>query len=627
MGKVGELVSERRGEINSFYPLFFTAAFILLLIQYPFSSFESILYDLWIKLHVTDTPEKQFVLITQDENNDQILGEYYPYTYATHSKFLEKVTKDSPFIISYLVNFEEPTQEDDERFYKKFLEIIEDYTKENGVFRIGTSIDFWGEQIPPEEMKKFGYSPALINVDGEVFAKDSVHRKAILDISGEDSLHFWLSNRIRKDQGLEENKSKFVWGAYYNSDADATFVNYAHLVDLNNSDDVFVQIPFYRVLNGAIPPDFFKDKVVLIGPQYSSNSDDFVYTPFSKEKKVSKLALHASMVHSLSQNRTLYPISGVFTDILALFLAIGLSFIISKVQPTRGLLITISLIASVVLVAYVSFVFLGAWLKIAHILLSVFIVYYIWIPYRAIVEYQTRYAIEEESEMLKKVENLKQNFISLMSHDLKTPVAKIAGMADNLKMKVHTEEDNTIIDNIIKSTQALNQFITSILDLTKVESQNLNLNLTSKDVNKIIESVVEKLTYEMETKKIGLDLELSPLYPIQLDQNLIHRVISNLVENAIKYSGEGSQISVKTFDNDEWVTIEIADNGAGISPDDLSHIFEKFYRVKNDSTHKIKGSGLGLYLVKYFIELHKGTISVQSEIGKGTTFTIKLINK
>ncbi len=620
-------MSEKKGEINSFYPLFFTAAFILLLIQYPFSSFESILYDLWIKLHVTDSPNKQYVVITQDENNDQILGEYYPYTYATHTKFLEKITKDSPYIITYLVNFEEPTQEDDERYYEKFIETIESYVKEGGIFRLGTSIDFWGEQVPPERMKKFGYSPALINVDGEVFAKDSVHRKAILDISGEDSLHLWLSNKIRARSGLEENKSKFVWGAYYNNDADATFVNYSHLVDLGRANEEFIQIPFYRVLNGAIPPDFFKDKIVFIGPQYSSNSDDFVLTPYSKEKKTSKLMLHASMVHSLSQGKTLFPISGVFTDILALFLAIGLSFVISKVQPTRGLLVTIALIGSVVVIAYVSFVFLGAWLKIAHVLLSVFIVYYIWIPYRAIVEYQTRYAIEEESEMLKKVENLKQNFISLMSHDLKTPVAKIAGMADNLKMKMQSESDATIIDNIIKSTQELNQFITSILDLTKVESQNLNLNLSSKDVNKIIEAVVDKLTYEMETKNIELELELEPLYPIQLDQNLIHRVISNLVENAIKYSGKGSKISVRTTDDEDWVTIEISDNGAGIKPEDLTHIFEKFYRVKNDSTHKIKGSGLGLYLVKYFIELHKGTISVQSELGKGTTFTIKLINK
>lgn len=84
---------------------------------------------------------------------------------------------------------------------------------------------------------------------------------------------------------------------------------------------------------------------------------------------------------------------------------------------------------------------------------------------------------------------------------------------------------------------------------------------------------------------------------------------------------------VKTWDDADWVYIEVRDNGVGVSEEDIQHIFDKFYRVKNDSTHAIKGSGLGLYLVKYFIELHNGSISAQSKLGEGTSFIIKLKNE
>jgi K+-sensing histidine kinase KdpD len=259
---------------------------------------------------------------------------------------------------------------------------------------------------------------------------------------------------------------------------------------------------------------------------------------------------------------------------------------------------------------------------------TVFVVYYICIPFRAIGEYQRRYAMQEETKLLKQVEKLKQNFLSLMSHDLKTPVAKIAGVADNL----YTQNmNNTDIREksqlIIDSTKELNKFISSILDLTKIESSTFGLNQVSKDVNSIVESVVKELSYGAGQKNVTITKELAPLYPIHLDVTLISRVISNLVENAIKYSGSGTKVEVSTWDDEKWVYIQIKDNGAGIPQDEIAHIFEKFYRIKNDANHSIKGTGLGLYLVKYFVELHGGTISVESTFGKETKFLVKLLNQ
>ena len=181
-------------------------------------------------------------------------------------------------------------------------------------------------------------------------------------------------------------------------------------------------IPFHRVLTGSFPQGFFKDKIVIIAPSYIARSDDFVHSPFSKEaSKTSKLNIHAQIIHALINNKTVYEVPTWITDAIAIIIAIFLSYMISKVQPTRGLLITMGLMFSMFVTAYLLFTGLGVWIKLSHIILSIFVVYYIWIPFRAIGEYQTRYAIQEEAKLIRKVDNLKQNFISLMSHDLKTP--------------------------------------------------------------------------------------------------------------------------------------------------------------------------------------------------------------
>lgn len=615
-------------EFSKFAPLLVTLAFILILIQYSFHPLESIFYDFWIK---TDIPAKSFntqvVLITLDEESDQFLGETYPYTYASHTRLMERLVSDQPALVNYFVSLLEPDSDVEARYQSEFLGTIQTFSPAGDKFKFGTEIDNLGEMIPPEELRGVGYFLGQLYKDQLVFAKDEVVRRAILNISGEDSLHLWTAKRYREMKGLPVLDATAYKGAYYNSEADANFALFKY--SGNPSNERIPSIPFHRVVVGNFPKGFFKNKIVLIGPEYLSNSSDFVISPFDKEgAKAPKLAVHADVIEALVSEKTIYDVKDITTQIASVFIAVLLSFIISRVQPVKGLMITILLIIGILCTSYLAFVTLGWWIKLSHLVLSIFVVYYIWVPFRAIEEYQTRYAIQEETKLLKQVDNLKQNFISLMSHDLKTPVAKIAGIADILKIKFNnTPEQTELIDNVVNSTKELNNFINSILDLTKIESQNLTLRKESKDVNKIIETIVEKLEFEANHKEMRLETELSPLYPIQIDTVLMNRVISNLIENAIKYAGRGKMVEVKTWDDPDWVYIEIKDNGVGVGPDDLAHIFDKFYRVKNDSTHAIKGSGLGLYLVKYFIELHNGVITATSQLGEGTSFIIKLKNE
>ncbi|MEX0799230.1 MAG: ATP-binding protein, partial [Bacteriovoracaceae bacterium] len=514
------------------------------------------------------------------------------------------------------------------KYAEEFHDKLMTFKQKEGHFRFGTDKDAWGEQIPPDDFIGLGYSLALINKDGNTFAKDDVTRRVILNISGEDSLHLWTANKYRESRGLPRKEAAEYKGAYYNREADATFSLFRYGSN-PGSYESSKSIPFHRVVVGNFPRGYFKGKIVLIGSQYLSNMGDFVNTPFGKdEAKAPKLNVHGQIINALVKDKTVMSAPDWLTSFLSILLAALLSFVISKVQPTKGLLITMSIMVGMFILAYLLFVFFGVWLKLSHIILSIFVVYYIWVPFRAIGEYQTRYAIQEEAKMFKKVDKLKQNFISLMSHDLKTPVAKIAGIADILRAQYPNEpKQNQLLDNIALSTKELNNFITSILDLTKIESRNITLGLESKDINNLIEQTVEKLKFEANEQNIKIETDLAPLYPIKLDVTLINRVLANLIGNAIKYSGKGSRIIVNSWDNEDWVFVEIKDNGRGIREEDLEYIFDKFYRVKNDESHKIKGSGLGLYLVKYFIELHHGKISVTSKIDEGTSFLIQLKNE
>lgn len=615
-------------EFSKFAPLLVTLAFILILIQYSFHPLESIFFDFWVKNDVSSKSFKNpIVLIAMDEESDQFLGETYPYTYASHNRLMNRLVEDSPAVVNYFVSLLEPDSEVEARYQTEFHESIKSYSPAGDKFKFGTEIDNFGEQIPPEGLRDIGYHLGQLYKDQLIFSKDEVVRRAILNISGEDSLHLWTAKKYRELLGKAPIDATAYKGAYYNSEADANFALFKYSGNPLTSDAQV--IPFHRVVVGNFPKGFFKDKIVLIGPQYLSNTNDYILTPFEKESaRTPKLMVHAHVIEALISEKTIYDIKDYYTQIASIIIAIILSYIISRVQPVKGLMITILLIIGILLISYLAFISFGWWIKLSHLVLSIFVVYYIWVPFRAIEEYQTRYAIQEETKLLKQVDNLKQNFISLMSHDLKTPVAKIAGIADLLKIRFNNTPDQTeLIDNIVNSTKELNNFINSILDLTKIESQNLTLRMESRDINKIIEGILEKLQFEAGSKQMNIESDLSPLYPIQVDTVLMNRVISNLIENAIKYAGKEKSIWIKTWDDPDWVYIEIKDNGLGIGPDDLAHIFDKFYRVKNDSTHAIKGSGLGLYLVKYFIELHNGVISATSQLGEGTSFIIKLKNE
>jgi signal transduction histidine kinase len=262
---------------------------------------------------------------------------------------------------------------------------------------------------------------------------------------------------------------------------------------------------------------------------------------------------------------------------------------------------------------------------VVHPLVAVFICYYFVIPYRLIIENRRSWEYYQKNRLLIQVEELKSNFMRMMSHDLKTPLARIQGMADVIRKDAAglNETQTKALDTISRSSEELTEFIGSILSLSRIESKEMKLQLRSRDVNQILRDCVRKVEYMAGKKNIEITTEFEPLFSFKVDQDLLKTVFANLLENAVKYSPENTKILVSTEESGGEVIVQVADQGRGIPPEDMQHIFERFYRARN-SRINTAGNGLGLYLAKYFVELHNGRIEVESILDKGSTFTVRL---
>jgi signal transduction histidine kinase len=221
----------------------------------------------------------------------------------------------------------------------------------------------------------------------------------------------------------------------------------------------------------------------------------------------------------------------------------------------------------------------------------------------------------------------KSNFVANVSHELKTPLSLLSLFSEILELgRVKTEEKKIEYYRIIRhESLRLNKMIDNILDFSKIEAGRKTYNFAAGDMAAVIQNVLSSYRYQIMNSGFDIQTTMQPdLPPVLIDRQAMAQAISNLLDNAIKYSGEVKRLSITTVTVGSDLSVEIADHGIGIPRAEQAKIFEKFYRVGNGLVHDVKGSGLGLSLVKHIVEAHKGTISVESDVGKGSRFTILL---
>jgi signal transduction histidine kinase/HAMP domain-containing protein len=225
------------------------------------------------------------------------------------------------------------------------------------------------------------------------------------------------------------------------------------------------------------------------------------------------------------------------------------------------------------------------------------------------------------------VDRLKDGFIAQISHELRTPLTSIKGFSDLLLSAVGSrigDQQRLFVETINRQANALEDMIGDLLDFTQLEAGNLGLRFEPMSIESVVQQVADKWAVRFEEKDIQFSFHIEGLIPQILgDEARLRRALDNLIENAWNYTVNG-EATLSLGANEHSVTVAVKDTGVGIAPEDQLHLFTRFYRIGLDRTIDVRGVGVDLYVTKAIIEGHGGKIWVESELGKGSTFTFTL---
>ena len=234
--------------------------------------------------------------------------------------------------------------------------------------------------------------------------------------------------------------------------------------------------------------------------------------------------------------------------------------------------------------------------------------------------------LREQQKELQRLNDSKDEFISLASHQLRTPATAVKQLLGLLLEGFEGElPDNIqrIIEKSYESNERQIAIVNSLLRVAQVDAGKVVLHKTVHDINSVVNGLLLQHSGVIAERDqiVTWDLPKKPL-PGYIDEQYFRMALENILDNASKYTDQGGTIHVRTESRDDLVHVEISDTGVGIPEANMGRLFEKFHRIPNDLSHKISGSGLGLYWVEKIIDLHNGTIGVDSKLGEGTTFHI-----
>ena len=589
----------------------FASVVAVFLSQVNLDYLESYLYDLRVRLSGTGAVSGNIEIVLFDQKSVQGLKSDLNATILT--ELLKRIAAENPRYIVLNIALEElpgtaPAKKELATLAAQMPNVL--VTTDELVLKGDES----GFSLPaPYEKVKVVSAPKTS--DSKIYAKDGVTRRMLISYQGKPLLHAQLAASYNPAVADLQN----VRGQFDFAGSTQAYVYFhpARTYPQNSALDVLTEKDAHTL----------QDKIVIVGNDTGLRSQEYIQTPYSREITAMTTAeMHANMFDTMILNKAPQLPPRWLNVLITWLISVFTVHVVLLMSPAKGLLVLIGSIGGFSLLAYLSFLAGQVWIGMAAPLLAIFLCYYFFIPYRLIIENRRSWEYYQKNKLLSQVEELKTNFISMMSHDLKTPIARIQGMtdmilADSVQLSPQQRE---AVDTIKHSSDDLLKFINAILNYGKIESQGVQLNLQSKDINNLLQEVIRKHEFLAKVKRIQIVSELEPMFPVPVDADLMKQVFSNLVENAIKYSPEDTRILVSSEETDTKVVVQVADQGPGIPADELQNIFMKFFRSKNAKSSPIKGSGLGLYLAKYFTELHKGRIFVESSHGNGSTFTVEL---
>jgi len=239
-----------------------------------------------------------------------------------------------------------------------------------------------------------------------------------------------------------------------------------------------------------------------------------------------------------------------------------------------------------------------------------------------------QHALEEKNREIERANQAKSEFLANMSHELRTPLNSIIGFSEVLEDQIFGELNETqkkYIHNINTSGMHLLQLINDVLDLSKVEAGKMSLQCEDFPIPAALHDINTAMRNELDKKNLSFDMEIDErLASLNADKQKVRQIMLNLLSNAVKFTPQGGMIKVSAKGVDGSVQISITDTGIGIKPEDIKRIFERFQQIDSKTAREYPGTGLGLALTRKFVEMHGGKIWVESEFGKGSTFTFTI---
>lgn len=232
---------------------------------------------------------------------------------------------------------------------------------------------------------------------------------------------------------------------------------------------------------------------------------------------------------------------------------------------------------------------------------------------------RVRHSFKKEADLAQQ----QKNFILSITHELKSPLASVKLQLETLlKRDLSADNKNKVIGNALADAERLDYLVENILMAANLESSGYRLYLERLNFSDFVIDFLEKFKSRNNKSEILSNIQDNVF--ISADKTAILSVIQNLMENAVKYSGEGSSVSVNLYKKNNDIILEVGDQGIGINEEEKKKVFRKFYRIGNEETRGTKGTGLGLYIVKHLVELHKGNVTIKDNKPRGAIFEITL---
>lgn len=238
---------------------------------------------------------------------------------------------------------------------------------------------------------------------------------------------------------------------------------------------------------------------------------------------------------------------------------------------------------------------------------------------------QQAHQLRAQNQSLRELDRLKDEFIGLVSHEIRTPLASIIGYVELLREEGVSGPDADLCAEVIeRNAKRLQHLVGDLLFLSQIQSGKMAMEFQDADLAGLAASALEELRPEAQRKHIDLALSATDVPRLALDPMRIAQLLGNLLSNAVKFSPDGGRVEVRLRREGDQVVLAVADTGIGIPAADRERVFERFFRTAIAARHAIQGTGLGLAVTKAIVEAHHGTIAVDSDEGRGSTFTVCL---